>query len=292
MSHAVPVGKPSRAEEINHVGAMLLNKNEFEPARLHFLGALMLEPQNVNALQNLGACLRQLGHDAASEIVAKRSVAASGGANPFCISNLGVAQFKLKKYEEAIASLEKALEMLPESGPQHHNLGLVHYILGNYERALALFNTSLSLKYADQAASDRSLTLLSLGRIAEGLEAYEARWKLLKKTSIWEMGIPEWQGEGLDGCRLLVHHEQGFGDSIMLARFVRSLAKYKVSITLVVPEPLRTLFQRSFPFCRVLDLNGELPEANSFDYHTPMLSLMRWVGIKQPKEISASLMST
>ena len=285
MTSSGPAQKPSRAEEINHGGAMLLNRGELEPARLHFLAALMLEPQNINALQNLGACLRALGHNAASEVIAKRSVAASGGTNPYCRSNLGVAQFTLKKYDEAVATLEAVLKEVPNA-ENYHNLGLVYYILGNYERALSLFNKSLDLKYADQTASDRSLALLSLGRIAEGLEAYESRWNLLKKTPIWEMNIPEWQGEALDGRRLLIHHEQGFGDSIMLVRFVKSLAKYKVSITLAAPAPLVRLFQRSFPFCRVLDLNGELPEASSFDYHTPMLSLMRHSGVAQPKEIS------
>ena len=287
MLQSGPTQKPSRAEEINHTGVLLLNKGEFEPARLHFLGALMLEPANVNALQNLGACLRALGHNAAAEIISRRSVAASQGENPFCISNLGVAQFTLKKYDEAIKSLNRALEMLPQSAPQYHNLGLVYYILGNYERALGLFEESLELQYADQAASDRALTLLSLGRIQEGLEAYEVRWNILKKMPIWEMGIAEWQGEALDGCRLLVHHEQGFGDSLMLVRFIKALAKYQCSITLAVPAPLVRLFQRSFPFCRVLDMNGPLPEADAFDYHTPMLSLMRWAGVKQPKEISA-----
>lgn len=286
MLDSVPAQKPSRAEEINHAGVLLLNQGQLEPARLHFLGALMLEPQNVRALQNLGACLRALGHYAAAEVVAQRSVAASNGENPFCRSNLGVAQFTLKKYDEAVATLGKVLEEVP-TAPNYHNFGLVQYVLGNYERALALFEKSLELKYESQTASDRSLALLSLGRIAEGLESYEVRWDLLHRSPIWGMNIPEWKGEALNGSRLLVHHEQGFGDSIMLVRFIKSLARYRCSITIAVPEPLVRLFQRSFPFCRVLDINGELPEANAFDYHTPLLSLMRWVGIEKPKDISA-----
>lgn len=287
MSQSGQIEKPSRAEEINHAGVLLLNRGELEPARLHFLGALMLEPQNPRALQNLGSCLRALGHAAASEIMAMRSVVVTNGQNPFCISNLGVAQTALKKYPEALANLEKALSMLPEAAPQYHNLGLVHYITGNFERALSLFNQSLELAYNKQAMSDKSLALLSLGRLQEGLESYEVRWDLLKRSHIWDMNIAEWQGQSLDGTRLLVHHEQGFGDSIMLVRFIKSLAKYKCSITLAVPASLQRLFQRSFPFCRVLDINGELPDASSFDYHVPLLSLMRWSGVGAPKEISS-----
>lgn len=286
MSQSELTQKPSRAEEINHAGALLLTRGEVEPARLHFLGALLLEPENPRALQNLGACLRQLGHNAAAEVIAKRSVVVTKGVDPFCRCNLGVAQFTLKKYGEALATLEGVLKDLPNA-PNHHNLGLVQYCLGNYEKALSLFEKSLELKYEKQTASDRALTLLSQGELGKGLEAYEVRWDILKKNAIWEMNITEWKGEPLDGCKLLIHHEQGFGDSIMLVRFVKDLAKYQCSITIAVPEPLQKLFQRSFPFCRVLDINGDLPDSSSFDYHTPMLSLMRWAGPDRPKAIQA-----
>ena len=288
MSQSDPAVKLSRAEELNAIGAKFFAQGQLEPARLHFLAALSLEPNQASALQNLGATLRNLNHYPASEVVAKRSVAVTEGKNPYCRSNLGVAQLGLKKYSESLTTLQGVLDDLPDSAPSWHNYGLALYMTGQYGAALVAFEKSLSLNYNVQAASDRSLTLLALGEIQKGLESYEVRWEILHKNRIWTLGIPEWQGEALDGRRILLHHEQGFGDSIMLVRFIKALAKYKCQITLAVPEPLRRLFQRNFPFIKVITVEDEsLDETKSFDYHSPLLSLMRWTGVDRPKDISA-----
>lgn len=279
----------SKAEELNAKGAQFFREGHLEPARLHFLAALSIEPDQPQVLQNLGATLRSLNHFEASESVARRSVVASKG-NPFCLSNLGVAQLGLKKYNEALLTLRDVTKALPESGPSWHNYGLVLYMLGRFDEALVAFDKSLACGYTSpQLLSDRGLTLLALGRIQDGLEAYEVRWEVLAQASVWRMRIPEWKGEPLIGTRVLVHHEQGYGDSLMLVRFVKLLAKQAAHITLAVPAPLMALFERSFPFLRVIDLE-QIPETaeDNFDYHTPLLSVMRWLGVKQPKEIDAS----
>ena len=289
MSQPGPLQKVTRAEELNAVGAQLFGQGNLEPARLHFLAALSLEPENPRALQNLGACLRNLKHYAAAEVVAARSVKVTKGENAFCRSNLGVSKFGLRKYDESLSLLEGVVADLPDSGPSWHNLGLNYYMLGRYKEAFEAFDKGILLHDNKENASDRALALLSMGRIQEGLEAYEVRWKLLHQNRIWQFGIPEWQGECLDGCRILLHHEQGFGDSIMLVRFIKGLAKYKCQITLAVPESLRLLFQRSFPFISVLDLDDEEKLNNTmiFDYHSPLLSLMRWIGVEKAEDISS-----
>lgn len=261
-----------------------------EPARLHFLAALHMEPNQPQVLQNLAAVLRTLNHFEAAESMAKRSVVASNN-NAFCRSNLGVAQLGLKKFGPALTTLSSVVRDLPESGPAWHNYGLILYMLNRHEEALKRFDTSIALAYAGaQVRSDRSLALLALGRLQEGLEAYECRWELLSKNKIWDLDISEWKGEPLTGQRILVHHEQGFGDSIMLSRFLLTLAEKKgCQITLAVPEELRVLFQRSFRFIKVVNWDDEtLNNTAAFDYHAPMLSLVRWLGIKGPSEIEAT----
>lgn len=270
-----------------NTGAKLFSENQLEPARLHFLAALSLDPNNHTALQNLGAALRNLGHYAAAETVARRSVLVTKRENPYCLSNLGVAQLGAKKYQDSLATLKEVLKSIPESAPSWHNYGLVLYMTGQYEAALNAFEKSLSLNHDIHAASDKSLSLLSLGRLEEGLKAYECRWVTLHRNRIWGIGIPEWQGEPLEGQHILVHHEQGFGDSLMLVRFLKPLAEMKCRITLAVPAPLVKLFTKSFPFVKVVDLDlAELTLNSGFDYHSPLLSVMRWVGMKEPKDIT------
>jgi tetratricopeptide (TPR) repeat protein len=273
--------------ELNHTGATLFAQGELEPARLHLLAALNLEPDNYLALQNLGAVLRNQGHYAAAESVARRSVKISGG-NPFATSNLGVAQLSLKKYDQAVATLESVMAKLPDSGPSWHNYGLVLYMVQRYEEALEAFNRSLELASPNfQCESDRALTLLALGRLQEGLKAYEVRWRLLAKSPIWELDVPEWQGEDLTDRHILVHHEQGFGDSLMLVRFVLPLLGLGAKVTLATPPALVRLFRASFGhLLTVKSLNDNLIALN-YDYHTPMLSLMRHIGIESPTDIQS-----
>ena len=286
MSEKLAMGL-SRIEELNALGAKFFSEGHLEPARLHFLAALSLDSRQPQVLQNLGAVLRNLQHYEAAASVARRSVAESGN-NAFCRSNLGVAQLGLKKFPEALATLKSVVEDMPESGPSWHNYGLVLYMTGRYEEALGAFDKALALDYSNaQIRSDRSLTLLSLGRIQEGLESYEVRWNILHRNKIWKLGIPEWQGEALNGCRILTHHEQGFGDSIMLSRFLRTVAeRFGCHITLAVPEELRRLFVGSFRFIKVVNMEDEILSGETkYDYHSPLLSLVRHLKIEKPADI-------
>ena len=223
-----------------------------------------------------------------AEIVAERSVAIDK-KNVHCISNLGVSQLNLRKFSEALDTLRYVTEAMPQSGPSWHNFGLALYMVGRYTEALTAFNRAIEIlgDSNPHLLSDKGLCLLSLGNIQEGLAAYEIRWKLLYRNIIWNKGIAEWQGEPIRGKRLLVHHEQGFGDSLMLVRFVNSLQEKGAEITLAVPEELRQLFEDNFPLANVITLEEEeIDSAGPYDFHSPLLSVMRWLGIKSPKEIS------
>lgn len=275
----------ARADALNGVGAQLFGQGQLEPARLHFLAALALVSDHAQALQNLGAVLRNMGHHDAAASVARRSVVANN--TPFTRSNLGVAQLSQKKYEAARKTLFKVTQDLPSSAPSWHNYGLVLYMMGRREEALRAFNRSLELARPNpHCESDRALTLLSLGRIKEGLAAYEVRWEILKKSSIWDLNIPEWKGQSLARQHVLVHHEQGFGDGIMLSRFLRPLAQSGAHITVAVPQELLRLMQGNFGhLAKIVDIKDKTALALPFDYHIPFLSLVRYIGIKKPAHI-------
>lgn len=292
MPDSVPSYVPTKADELNHMGAVMLTQGHYEPARLHFLAALSLEPEHVMALQNLGAVLRQLRHYDAAESVAKRSVLLTEGRNPHCISNLGVSQLGLRKYDEALVTLKSVLKALPNAN-SWHNYGLICYMMGQLPEALAAFNTSLEMEpNSAQCQSDRSLTLLSLGDIQQGLEAYEVRWNLLFQCIAWKLGIEEWKGQSLDGKHLLIHHEQGFGDTIMLSRFVDTVAQQhpECKITLAVPSELMRLCAQSFPNVDVIDWQEAeaFNNPSQFDYHSPLLSVMRHVGVAKYDDICSA----
>lgn len=282
-----PPRELSRVETLIERGCAFFNEGKLDPARLHFLAALALEPRNSSASQNLGAVLRNMRHYHAALVQTKRSVALTKGENPFCLTNHGVTLLGLRRHSEALKVLEGVVKKIPNAAPSWHNLGLAYYMMGKHQAALEAFEKSLSLAHNPHAASDRALTLLSLGKVGEGLLAYECRWEVLHRNRIFDLPIPEWNGEDLDGRHILVHHEQGFGDSIMLVRFLRQLAERHCHITLAVPPSLVRLFAVNYPFVTVVSLDDEdrINETTVFDFHSPLLSVMRLVGIKRPDDI-------
>lgn len=280
----------SRAQQLNEVGAQLFGGGQLEPARLHFLAALALEPENPHALQNLGATLRSLQHYAAAEVIARKSVAVAPD-NVYARQNLAVSLFNLRKFDEALAILRDCVKDMPDQAPLWQNFGLVHYMTGNFKEALTAFDRSLALNPKDaQCQSDRALTLLALGRLQEGIEAYEVRWKILNQNKIWSLGIQEWKGEDIRGVSILVHHEQGFGDSIMLVRFLKQLNNLGAIITLAVPDELLDLFADSFSYVQVISLETAEAIENTaeFAYHVPLLNVMQYVGVRKPHDIEAA----
>lgn len=291
MSDAAPKTSLTRADELVNTGVRFFKENQLDPARLHFLAALSLDPIHPIAWQNLTSVLRNKFHYAAAVAAGRRAVLLTKGENPYCLTNLGVSLFGYRKFEEALDILRRVTEAIPNEGQGWHNYGLVLYCLGRREEALAAFEKALPLALSDpNISNDLALTQLSLGRIAEGLANYESRWLTLTKSRVWKLRIPEWQGEDLQGAKILVHHEQGFGDSLMLSRFLLPLARRGCHITLAVPEPLTRLFRWSFPFITVRDINDveHVNEDSGFDFHSPLLSVMRHLGISRPADISSA----
>lgn len=265
----------SRADELNGHGAKFFHEGDITAARMHFLAALSLDPNHAYALMNLGATLRNLDQYEAAASVARRSVKASGG-HLMHRGNLGTVLLALRKYPEAETELRAVVEQAPTLGTGWHNLGLFNYITGRRSEAETSFRRAIAEGYDNgQLRSDLSLTLLSLGKLAEGLAEYECRWATLWKAPVWEMQIPEWQGEDISGCSIVVHHEQGFGDTLMLARFARDLHERGAQVTLAVPKELVRLMAQSFPMCQVMDVHSTLLRESKFDYHSPTLSVLR-----------------
>jgi hypothetical protein len=97
---------------------------------------------------------------------------------------------------------------------------------------------------------------------------YESRWDQ-PGAGRREFRQPMWIGEPLAGRRLLLHAEQGFGDSIQFIRYAREIAARGGEVVLECPAALVALL-RTAPGVRAIVASGDpLPPC---DFHLPMLS--------------------
>jgi Flp pilus assembly protein TadD len=267
------------AAELNNRGAEHSVRGENEGARLSYLAALNIDPNNTYALANLGNELSRENKLSVAETIYQKLVALDP-LNGNHWNNLGNVLTRLDKFGPAFAAFEKAKETISHSPGLWHNQGLLFYRKHDYKSALrsfeqceALGGGSLSLQ------NDVAHALLALGNLPSALENYEARWNSLPHLPAWDFHIPEWRGENLAGKRLLLHVEQGYGDTIMTLRFVQNLAALGADVILGVPDDLIRLCEFQGWNCANL---FEFDEFNTkqFDFHSPFYSAMRWLGIQ------------
>lgn len=65
--------------------------------------------------------------------------------NAFVLSNLGVTQFRAKRYSKAEQSLRKAIELAPQDAFSRSTLGIVYYTQGNLDKSIEELTQSVGI---------------------------------------------------------------------------------------------------------------------------------------------------
>jgi ADP-heptose:LPS heptosyltransferase len=117
-----------------------------------------------------------------------------------------------------------------------------------------------------------SLLHLLTGNFEAGWAGREARWTKAQKVSYPKFTEPMWLGgEEVRGKTLLIHVDEGLGDTIQFVRYIPSVAALDARIILVVEQPLQALLSRFPGVSQCLALSaGALP---AFDMHCPITNL-------------------
>ena len=128
--------------------------------------------------------------------------------------------------EEAIAHYDAALNEDPEHAVVHGNRGVALQEMGDTVGALSAYDRALALDPENaETQRNRAQLLLQMGRLPEGWAGFEWRWKTKHFASIlrnWH--CPQWNGRPQRDATVLVHAEQGFGDTIQFARYLPMMA--------------------------------------------------------------------
>jgi tetratricopeptide (TPR) repeat protein len=261
--------QPELAEAHSGLGNARLALNKVTEAEASYLRVLALMPDSAEAYFDAGIALHALGKLAEAESSYRRALALrTNYAEAY--NNLGSALKEQKRLVEGCISYLRALALMPEFGEAYFNLGIELQELNKPTEAAVCYRRALALKpnHVD-AHYNLGLALLLGGRLDEGWPEYEWRWNTKDYSNRRrDFGRPVWNGEAMDGL-LLLHAEQGLGDTIQFCRYA-SLAAARCRIMLQVPRPLVRLLSNLAGVDQVIAAGDPVP---AFAASCPLLSL-------------------
>ncbi len=274
LEHAL-LTKPASIANHRALGGLYFQQKRFSDALRVLESALAAGLESAELMENL-ACVRvEMGRWDAAEIAFQRSLTLDN-TRMSVWRNRGSLSLQRWDLETARHCFEIAVTLEPDSSESQHGMGLVHQYEGNLPEAEAAFIRALALnpQFTDARLS-LAETLLQQGQYAAGWAAYESRLQRAGHhgSSAKFAGIPRWQGETLTGKTLLIHAEQGFGDTLQFVRYALALRQRhpEARILLAVMTPLLRLFQQSaWPGIEVIALDKTDPVA---DFQLPLMSL-------------------
>jgi Flp pilus assembly protein TadD len=246
-------------------------------AAIHCLRrAVKIAPNLAIAHYNLGNALGEYGELKEAIFCFRKAIALAPNL-PQAYSNLATALMQSDRFSEAEASSIQAVKISPNAPLAQFNLGTVFEAQRRLNDAANCYQKAIDL-HPDFPAAHSNLAMVQLaqGDFEKGWREYEWRWKMpLKIDEYRAYDKPQWQGQDAEGKTLLIHSEQGLGDTIHFCRYGPIAAARGLRVIMQVQPPLARLLRGSIAVDNIIKMGEELPP---FDFHCPLLSLPLAVG--------------
>ncbi|GAB5471508.1 MAG: tetratricopeptide repeat protein [Rhodospirillales bacterium] len=274
--------KPEMPEGHNNLGQALVQKGKHEEGLAAYDKALELRPDYARAHANRAQALLKLDRPEEAEEACKRAIETNPkGKEGY--TNLAVVLLAQGKVRQAMDNCQALAKLYPDDpevlsnwGVALKESGFVEEALNRQAQAQAIAPNNPTPKWNEAHAR------LLIGDYAVGLERYESRWGTPEfKASLRPFKENYWNGERLGTRILLIHLEQGVGDTVQFCRYVPMVAERhpQAEIVIEVQPSLKALLKHSFrhwprilvrPHASIAGIN--LPP---FDRHVPMGHLLR-----------------
>lgn len=260
--------KPDHVEAVIARGNVFYEMRSYAEALREYERALAMRPDFAYGYNNRGNALHALGRHDEALVCFERALALDPGYTE-AHNNRGNALLELNRPAEALADYDSAVALKPFAFALVNRGSALRYLDRNDE-ALASFDQAIALEpELPEAHWNKALLCLSLGDYARGWPAYEWRWRGATELTPRGFAPPQWQGEDIAGKTILLHAEQGYGDSIQFLRYLPLVAAKGARIILEIPESLMPLVGERAGLT-MLARGAALPP---FDVHCPLMSL-------------------
>ncbi|MHC4532634.1 MAG: tetratricopeptide repeat protein [Planctomycetota bacterium] len=273
--------KPDFAEAYNHLGVLLNAQGHPAEAINNYKQALWLDQNYAEVHNNLGIALKeQKQFTEAISCFEKAIQLEPDFAEAYY--NLANSLRDETRSTEAIENYRKAVRLKPDYAEAYNHLGVVLNAQGGYaeniENLEAIENYRRALQLNPDFAEahwNLSLVLLRTGRLIEGWKEY--KWRRNPKLDIatypHSFETPRWDGLQFKGKRLLVHYEQGLGDTLHFVRYVPMVKARGGTVILEVRKPLYKLLQSFSGVDELIEASLDNKPVVKFDYHVSLMDL-------------------
>ena len=274
---------PDDAINLNAMAVCLIRLNRFEEALKAGRKAVDANPENAEAHNNLGICYRRLERWEDASLCYHRALEINPGFTN-ALNNLGLVLVKQGRAPEGIDLYKRSLDLNGTSASTHDNLGLAYLSLGRFDDAIRHFDAAMEIGANMVDASFNKFVALALKNKLHLAWPYaECRFDSRRSVPVdyrYKGEAPKWDGKTpLQGKTLLVHAEQGFGDTLMFFRYLEHLTPLADTVLLAVQQPLESLLARQSVDFKVTSLEKmSVGEDGAIDFQCPMMSLPYLLG--------------
>lgn len=270
---------PGRAEIHVVHGKSLLELGQTQRALESLEKAVALQPDMAEAHFRLGQALLRLERYADALRCHDRALALAPEVAQ-AWSSSGLVLKKLQRWAEAVTRFDKAIALLPAYVFAFAERAQALIELDQPEQALASYDQALrhAPNHAEISAQ-KSLLLLLKGDFEKGWQLYESRWSCASFAfNARGFSRPRWTGsEPLAGKTILLHAEQGLGDTLQFCRYAPLLAQRGARVLLEVQPALAGLLGSLDGVAGVYAQGSTLPH---FDCYCPLMSLPAALGTR------------
>lgn len=273
---------PKNAHAVLNLGLVDTHRGAWLTAIEHFKQALALKPHFTEALYNLALAYRHTG-ELAQAISATKTLTELQAMRATHWVLLGELYLNTGALEIAQNAIQRALETDPGNPDIYVTQAALYSARREFGDAEGVLKTALALTRENPNAQlEMGHLHLLQKRFDTGWDLHEAR-RHIAESPVRQFPQPEWTGEPLTDRTVLVHAEQGLGDTIMFAHCLPDLLQIAGHVVIEVSTRLAPLFARSFPQATVvgrdpqaadLDWLSQLP--TDIDYQVPIGSLPRY----------------